>query len=201
MRYSPFVGLLLLFGLLVSSSESADKKFTNYEIFRAQVDTLSGTVVKILLSRQIGSISYRAKPGEIETFVRQKMEERLLENNLRLVSDSTSQLRMSVPLFQVSYSPPVASHIFASPDVERMVQSAYDVEISDSGEVKIAKSFSFAFSDTVNESDIPNLETGSYGFLRGKIDPGGFLDTILQPILFLASAAVLVYLFFTLRGS
>ncbi len=58
-----------------------------------------------------------------------------------------------------------------------------------------------AFSDTVSESEIPDLEAGSYVFLHGRIESRSVLDTILQPVLFVASAAVIVYLFFTLRGS
>ena len=104
-------------------------------------------------------------------------------------------------MVQVAYSSPVASHIFASSDVERTIQSNFDIELSDSCEITVAKSYSFIFADTVNESEIQSLEAGSYNFLHGKVDSGGFLDTILQPILFIASGAVIVYLFFTLRGS
>ncbi len=204
MKYSPSVGVLIFGGVLfLSGGTASGKRLTNYEVLRAQVDTLSGSIVKVLTSQQIKSLACRNKPGEIEAFVRQRIDENLLGNNFRLVSDSLSvpQLKLIVPVVNVEYSSPVSSHLFASPDVERTIQSAYDLEVSDSGVVTFAKSYSFFFSDTINESEIPDLESGSYSFLHGKIDQGGFIDAMLQPVLFLASAAVIVYLFFTLRGS
>lgn len=203
MRHRTSIGIFVFVGMIFFNGVSSGQKLTNYEIFRSQVDTLSGSIGKILTDLQVKSVSYRNNPGESEMFVRQRIEEQLLVKGLRVREDSASvpQLRVAVPLTKVDYSSPVASHIFASSDVERRVQSDYDIEISDSGEVKFAKSYSFAYVDTVKESEISDLESGSYSFLHGKIDPGGFMDTMLQPILFLASAAVIVYLFFTLRGS
>jgi hypothetical protein len=203
MKYPASVGVLTFVGILIFSGASSGGKLTNYEVFRSQVDTLSTSIVDVLTGRQIKSLNCLHRPGEIEMFVRQRIEERLLDDKFRLLTDSVSgpKLRFGVPLAQVEYSAPVSSHIFASPDVKRTIQSEYDIEISDSGEVIFAKSYSFVFADTVRESDIADLESGSFGFLHGKIDPGGFLDTMLQPVFFLASAAVIVYLFFTLRGS
>ena len=203
MKYPTWIGVLILAGVMSLTQESLGKRLTNYEIFRAQVDTLSGSIVNFLTDRKIKSLSCRNKPGEMETFVRQKIEESLLHNNFRLLLDSAAraELSFSVPLAQVVYSSPVSSHIFSSPDVERTIRSSYDLDIADSGEVIFAKSFSFVFTDTVNESEIGNLESGSYGFVHGTLDPGGFMETMVQPVLFLASAAVIVYLFFTLRGS
>jgi hypothetical protein len=203
MKHSTSAGVLIFVGVLFFIGISSGKELTNYEVFRAQVDTLSVSIAKILKTWQIKSVSYRSKPGEIEMFVRQGIEERLLEDNFRILQDSISvpQLKVIVPVVKVEYSSPVASHIFASSDVARILQSDYDLEISDSGGVKFAKSYSFVYSDTVKESDISDLESGTYNFLHGRIDQGGFLDTMLQPVLFLAAAAVIVYLFFTLRGS
>ncbi len=203
MKYSSSVGVLTLVGVLLFSGTSAGKKLTNYEVLCAQVDTLSRTIVTVLTNWQVKSLTCQVRPGEMEIFVRQRIEERLLESSFRLLSDSNSvqRLQVNVPCVRVEYSSPVASHIFASSDVERTVLSEYELEISDSGQVRFAKSYSFVFADTVNESDIPDLESGSYSFLHGKIDQGGLFEAILQPVLFLASSAVIVYLFFTLRGS
>ena len=203
MRYPTSIGVFIFVGVLFFSGTSSGQKPTNYEIFCAQVDTLSGSIVKTLADWKAKSVSYRSNTGEVDMFVRQRIEERLLRNGFRIREDSAAvpRLRVAAPLIRVEYSSPVASHIFGSSDVERTVQSDFDLEISDSGEVKSARSYSFVYSDTVKESEIPDLESGSYGFLHGRIDPGGFLDTMLQPVLFLASAAIIVYLFFTLRGS
>ena len=135
--------------------------------------------------------------------MRQKLLEHLLKDKFTVLEDlaSKSVVRVDVPLMEVSYSAPVKSHIFGSPDVVRSMRSEYDVEMSDGGKVEFAKSFTLSFRDTVSESEIPELEVGSYSFLHGRIESTAFLDTVLQPVLFVASAAVIVYLFFTLRGT
>jgi hypothetical protein len=203
MRYLTSLGVLTIVGVLSISGASFATRSTNYEIFCAQVDTVSDSIAKLLVSQQIKSLVFRVGSNEMEIFARQRIEERLLGDGIRILIDSANAVKLSVssPLVKVEYSSPVASHIFGSSDVERTVQSNYDVEISDTREIRIARSFTCVYRDTVRESEIPDLEYGSYGFLHGKADPGGFFDTMLQPVLFLASAAVVVYLFFTLRGS
>ncbi len=204
MKYFPrSTGVFILAGVFFFSSQSSGKRLTNYEVLRAQVDTLSDSVVKILSSMEIKSLKCRTGTGEVDSFVRERVEERLLENRLHLISDSSAgpQLRITVPLLNVSYSPPVSSHIFSSSDVVRYVRSDFTIGVSDGNEVMVRQSFSFSYSDTVNESQIPDLEAGSFAFIRGKPESEGLVDIMLQPVLFLASAVVIVYLFFTLRGS
>ncbi len=176
---------------------------TNYNVLCAQVDTLAGSIADVLPGKQIRSLRYEAGTRPTDRFVRQRIVEHLLKSNIELsVSSSRGpSLHVMVPSVNVTYSAPVATHIFGSADVVRSIRSDYDFEIADSDRIVYAKSYSFVFSDTVKESQIAELESGSYDFLRGKSDPGGFFDTMLQPILFIASAAVVIYLFFTLRGS
>lgn len=180
--------------------------FTNYEVLNSQVGTAADSIISLLVGHRQAAVSYeRSAIGsrEVDNFVRQRIEEHLLENKIQVVTNTSTaaMLKIVVPLAEVTYSTPISSHIFGSSKVRRTVQSAYDVEMSDSGEVRIARSYSFSFADTVEQSQIPELETGSYEFLHGRSDPAGFLDTIFQPLVFAASAAIIVYLFFTLRGS
>ena len=203
MRHHFTSGAFFVVSVLLISSALQARKLTNYDVVSAQVDTLVQSVAKVLVEHQIKSLYCKTNTREVDTFVRQRIIESLLKNNFHLMTDSSSapSLKVTVPLVEVSYSAPVASHIFGSSDVVRRVRSVYEVEITDSSQIKFADSFSYAFADTVKEGEIPELESGSYGFLHGKIDSGSFFDTMLQPLLFIASAAVIVYLFFTLRGA
>ncbi len=179
---------------------------TNYEVLNSQVGIVADSVLSVLVRHRQAVVNYERSaigPREVNNFVRQRIEEHLLENKIRVVMDSSTaaSLKVAVQLVEVTYSAPIASHIFSSSEVVRTIRSAYDIEMADSGEVRFAKSYSFSFADTVKQSRIPELETGSYEFLHGRSDPAGFLDTIFQPLVFAASAAIIVYLFFTLRGS
>ncbi len=193
---------VILFLLAVGASEP--KQPTNYEVFCAQADTLARNTIAVLASQDVKYVCLKFGSRDADVLVQQKVVEALLKSNFHVaVTDSPliPLLRIAVPVVGVSYSAPVTSHIFGSSDVIRTIRSAYDVEVADRGQVRFARSYSFVFSDTVKESQISSLESGSYSFLRGKVVSGSFLDTMLQPILFVASAAVVVYLFFTLRGS
>ncbi len=203
MRHPFSFGAFVVVAVLLLSGASQAKRLTNYEIFSAQVDTLVKSITKVLVERQIKSVYCKTGPQEVDAFVRQRVLEGLLRNNFRLAADSVSvsSLRVAVPLVEVSYSAPVASHIFGSSDVIRTIRCAYDVVIADSSQIRFANSYSYVFMDTVKESEIPQLEAGAYGFLHGKIDSGSFFNTMFQPLLFIASAAVVVYLFFSLRGA
>lgn len=203
MRYQPLLGTMALILFLAAGNDSSARRPTNFDIFNRQLDTLSAKVASALKNDNVTSLVLETGPRSVDGFVRMKLLEHLLKDKFTILEDSasTSVVRVNVPLLEVSYSAPVKSHIFGSSDVVRSMRSEYDVEISDGGKVAFAKSFTLSFQDTVSESEIPELEAGSYNFLHGRIESRAFLDTVLQPVLFVASAAVIVYLFFTLRGT
>jgi hypothetical protein len=213
-RLGSGASIFLIFFSIAGSTFSQQKTdggtrrlpLTNYAVFSAQVDSLSDSVAIALFRFSKSSanlLQIRTDSREIDNFVRRRIEERLLKDGIQIVMDSTAPvtLRVEVPFVNVTYSAPISSHIFGSSELVRSMRSAYDVEITDSGRVEFAKTFTFSFADTISQSQISELEEGSYEFLKGTSDPARFIDTIFQPFLFAASAAVIVYLFFTLRGS
>ena len=204
MRYPTCSGTFAIVILLLANNVSQSRELTNYEVFCAQVDTLALSAMKVLASQDVKLVYLKSGSRDVDVLVHLKITEALLKNSFHVVTTDSSAvplLRVTVPLIGVSYSAPVTAHIFGASDVIRTIRSAYDVEIADRGQVRFAKSYSYVYSDTVKESQISALESGSYNFLRGKVLTGSFIDTMLQPLLFVASAAIVVYLFFTLRGS
>ncbi|MCL4540524.1 MAG: hypothetical protein M1378_13150 [Bacteroidetes bacterium] len=203
MKSRPLFGTLILTLVLVADNGSRKGKPTNYDILNSQVDTLAATVIGVLAHEHGRSVYVKTGTRAVDNFVRQRLLQNLLRDKFRVMNDtaSSSVVRVLVPLVEVNYSEPVTSHIFGSSDVIRTLRSEYDVEVSDSARVTFARAFTMAFRDTVSENEIPDLEKGSYDFLHGRLEEKNFLDTVFQPVLFVASAAVIVYLFFTLRGS
>ncbi|HEY9167388.1 MAG TPA: hypothetical protein VIS48_14630 [Candidatus Kryptonia bacterium] len=195
-------GFVIVSSLLPCASRSSDRP-TNYEVVSSHIDSLVNVVTGILRKDSITSLDYRSARREIDEFVHQRVSEGLLGKGIKLLSDSasTASMRVTVPLMEVSYSAPVSSHVFGSSDVIRSIHSEYSVEIVLKDQVAFSKSLRYSYVDTISESEITELESGSYSFLRGKFENSGILDDILQPILFVAAAGVIVYLFFTLRGS
>ncbi len=203
MNYRPLFGTLILTFVFMTNNGPQKGRQTNYEVLNSQVDSLAAAVTGVLNKNHDQSVYLRTGTRTVDGFVRQRLIQNFLRDKFRVMNDSVSSavVRVIVPLVEVTYSEPVSSHIFGSSDVVRTLRSEYDVEISDSAQVRFARSFTMAFSDTISENQIPELETGSYKFLHGRIESRNFLDTVFQPVLFVASAAVIVYLFFTLRGS
>ncbi len=203
MRYQPVLGTMTLILFLASGDGSARGRPTNLDVFGRQADTLAAKIVSELRNDNVTSLVLESGSRSTDRFVRQNLLERLLNDKFTVLEDSANLpvVRVGVPLMEVSYSAPVKSHIFGASDVLRSIRSEYDAEISDGGRVVFAKSLTLSFKDTVSESEIPKLEAGSYSFLHGRIESTAFLDTVFQPVLFVASAAVIVYLFFTLRGT
>ncbi len=202
MKFASSLALLILL-TVVPAAKGSPGRLTNYEVASVQVDSLAKALVLVLREYKVRELSLEVGNRSTDRFVRPRIIERLLSENFRLMTDSSAaaRLRISVPIISVSYSAPIASHIFGSPDVIRRIQSSYYVDVADSGQICYAKYFSYSYADTISESQIPGLESGSYDFLHGSVDSGGLFNVLLQPILFVGSAAVIVYLFFSLRGS
>ncbi len=202
MRFVLALGLISYF-IDGSCAIASSSKPTNYEVIGAQIDSLAKTLVTLLGENRIKELTFDTESHSIDLFARQRIIEQLLNRKFRLLvgAGKPAQLTVRVPLIQVFYSTPIASHIFGSSDVVRKIRSSYAVQLADSGQVRFANTFSYVFEDTVKESQIPSLEVGVYGFLHGKLDSGSLLNDVVQPILFIGSAAVIVYLFFTIRGS
>ena len=222
MKYRCAIGVLISIIVLSVTADGGTQRHvsTNFEIFESQVGAVADSIILALETYRTewagsGHAMVSYKPSifglrDAGNIARQRIEEHLLGSKFQVVMDSSVavsrgaglfDLTVTVPFVDVNYSAPISSHLFRSSEVVRTIRSSYDVEIADSGEVKFARSYSLATADTIEQSAIPDLERGSYGFLFGRSDPSGLIDSVVQPLIFAASAVIIVYLFFTLRGS
>lgn len=60
--------------------------------------------------------------------------------------------------------------------------------------------FSFISADTVRADELRNLENSSFPFTQGKIPAEPFFSGLLEPAIAIGTAAVAVFLFFTIRS-
>jgi len=68
-----------------------------------------------------------------------------------------------------------------------------------SSEVKY-NSFNFNFIDTIRVDEIKNLENLSFPFTQGDVPVEPFFSGLLEPVIAIGTAAVAVFLFFTIRS-
>lgn len=60
----------------------------------------------------------------------------------------------------------------------------------------------FAYTDTIDIDNIARLEDESFPFTKGVlIQESSFWDDAIEPVVFIGSAAVIIYLLFTVRSS
>jgi|GEM_PF-6713559 hypothetical protein len=177
---------------------------SNLRIFTLQADSFITTALGIVKSENADILSIKFDSSEAGNFIKQKFIEKALMEHLRIIADvagdSIILATVSVPLMTVSYSTPVASHLFGSSDVVRTVRSTYSLNLLRNSRFVFAHTFSYEASDTVSEEAIKSLEIGEYNFLHGSVSSKSILNDVIQPILFAGAAAVVVYLFFVLRG-
>jgi len=61
-------------------------------------------------------------------------------------------------------------------------------------------SFNFNFNDTVRVDEINNLENLSYPFTQGEMPAEPFFSSLLEPVVAIGTAAVAIFLFFSIRS-
>lgn len=84
---------------------------------------------------------------------------------------------------------------------ERTISTIVSASVrSAQNEILFAGDVSRASKDTVNVSDVSDLENPSLSFTHGDPPDAGFLDEVLEPIIIVGASAVVVYLFFTVRS-
>ncbi|MGC8595212.1 MAG: hypothetical protein ACP5US_02450 [Candidatus Kryptoniota bacterium] len=189
---------------LFQSCELQAQIRSNLRIFTAQADSFVTTALEIVKSKNVGVISIKFDSTETGNFIKQKFLERALIEHLTIMSDGYADTAVlaaiSVPLMAVSYSSPVASHLFGSSEVVRTVRSSYSLNLLRNSKFIFARTFSYETSDTVPDAEIRSLEVGEYNFVHGSILSKSIFNDVIQPLLFAGAAAVVVYLFFVLRG-
>lgn len=177
---------------------------SNLKLFNTQADSFINAVLGIVRDENIDILSIRFDSSEAGNFIKQKFLEKALLEHLHIIagtsSDSIALATVSVPVMMVSYSSPIASHLFGSSEVVRTVRSSYSLNLLKNSQFIYAHTFSYNTSDTISEAEIRSLEIGEYSFVHGSVSSGSIFNDVIQPILFAGAAAVVVYLFFALRG-
>jgi hypothetical protein len=83
--------------------------------------------------------------------------------------------------------------------VDRIVRIAVRVKLEAAGGSRY-REFRKEARDTVGVSDVEHLETPGFPMTRGSLPSQGFFDDLLEPVVFLGSIGVAVYLLFVVRS-
>lgn len=101
---------------------------------------------------------------------------------------------------KIIYSDTFRDGFLGDVKVKRDARLNVSFVIAAKGTESRAETFSLNSTDTINYDEIGSLENSAIPFTRAEIPPEPFFSTIWEPVVAIGSAAVAVYLFFTVRG-
>ncbi|MCU7495783.1 MAG: hypothetical protein HF314_06215 [Ignavibacteria bacterium] len=193
---------LLLFLLAPAKLFSQSSPPANLEVFYKLADS-SVTKVLTSLPESNSPVYLRLDLPEGYSVFRNRIIQDLIQSGKKvlLASDSLApSLDISIDRAKVTYSDLFRQGLFGSYESERIVSLGGSFILSSGAMVKNTGDFSFTARDTVKYDDLRGLEDISIPFTRGEIPSEPLFSTLWEPVVALGTAAVAVYLFFTVRS-
>jgi len=188
---------------LIAPLQVFPQNLTNLEVFYKLSDSSVVNVLKVV-PKESNEIYLRLDLPEGYSVFRNKIVQdlRLQGKTVLFAKDSllAPSLDFSIDRAKVSYSELFRHGFFGSYKAERTVTLNGNFVLASGGMVKKTDNFSFQAKDTVNYDEIRNIEDFSIPFTRGDIPSEPVFSTLWEPVVALGTAAVAVYLFFTIRS-
>ncbi|HEX2866199.1 MAG TPA: hypothetical protein VHO03_04110 [Ignavibacteriales bacterium] len=193
--------LSLVFCLL-APAQVFSQSLTNLEVFYKLADS---SVVKVLRAapKEDNQVYLRLNLTEGYSVFRTRIIQDLKQEgkDVLLAGDSLApSLDLTIDQAKVNYSDLFRHGLFGSYKAERTVSLSGSYVLAQKGVVRKAENFTFTARDTVLYEDLRQLEDASIPFTRGNIPSEPLFSTLWEPVVALGTAAVAVYLFFTVRS-
>ncbi len=184
-------------------ARSAGHVRTNYEI----LDSLSKLTASALCNAlsEFGESRYIIKlpANSAAQLIEQNTVLNCKPDSILFLSSSDSTdipvVEILINEFGVEYS----NH----PEIDYLLEREAFCEISfmikkNNQEIRSGRTIKFMFGDTVDRSSIRLIENSGYDFAKATVPdpPDSFIKQIVEPLIIIGSAAIAVFLFFTVRS-
>jgi hypothetical protein len=194
--------IFFLLFLFFSHSEIFSQEKTNLNIFFNLIDSSAASVINNLPPDQknlsfnfiLGSDYDLFKDHLITYFTNKKFKIFQSEKS----TDSIMKIDYTIDNAKVTYGNVFRSGFLGTFKVQRNIKISGNYVINKNP--IFAVKFNYAVSDTINYGDIKDLEGFSYPVTKGEIPPEPFFSNLLEPVIAIGSAAVVIFLFFTIRS-
>ncbi len=185
------------------SALSAGRVRTNYEI----LDSLSKLAAAALCNAlsEFGESKYIIKlpANSASQLIEQNTVVNCKPDSILFLSSSDSTdipvVEILINKFGVKYS----NH----PEIEYLLEREAFCEISfmikkNNQEIRSGRTIKFMFGDTIDRGSIRLIENSGYDFAKATVPepPDSFIKQIAEPLIIIGSAAIAVFLFFTVRS-
>jgi hypothetical protein len=210
---STLAGLIFLFlalsqqALARGEDQSERSVKTNLEVFQTELASLA---TELLQKSGVGlerNLAVSVRSPDTSWVARNTIVEALKKQSYSVyLSSPDSESRgaaidIGIVETKVRYGNTFRESFLGKRKTERTISIIVSANVrSAQHEVLFAGAVSRAYKDTVNVSDVPELENASIHFTHGEPPGAGFFEEVLEPIIIVGASAVVVYLFFTVRS-
>ncbi|MBZ0200972.1 MAG: hypothetical protein K8H86_13965 [Ignavibacteriaceae bacterium] len=194
MNRNKYITFLLVIVFLFGSTAFSQSK-TNIEVYYSLVDSAAGLIAKRLPAEQ-NKIVVISNKNDYSIFTNRIKS---TFNKLGVAPDSgvNTELTISFDRTTVQYSDMHRESFFGSMWVKRKVEFGGNFSFNN----KIAPGeFLFSAIDSVKVDDIKKIENPVYPFTVSEVPPEPFFSSLLEPAAAIGTAAVAIYLFFSVRS-
>lgn len=191
--------LLTLMSIFLFNHQITGQK-TNFEL----VDSLMLMSIENIAENESTSEMYLIDFNASNDYLilKSKVISNLQKYGFRLTDDSVNNqiLNYNLDEVKISYSEIFKDGLFGGYLVKRSAYIKGTYFINKSNILENSKEFYFTLSDSVNLTEISNLENIAYSFTKADLPEEPFFSSTLEPVIAIGTAAVAVYLFFNIRS-
>ena len=205
--------VIMIFILLLSVSQITLKaqstlNTSNIEIMRTLIDKLTDSIIAKTNYHQSENIYLHLPNHQNFWLIEETISSKLKEKDFRVFKLSNDSLSSGILLkindaeLKVTYGDVYREGLFGKKKTIRNVFARINVQSLNlsTNEILLSEILKSQLSDTVNVSDIPNLETPTAPFTHAEISGDTLIDRLIEPFIIIGATGAVVYLFFYIRS-
>jgi hypothetical protein len=173
----------------------------NLEIFYSLVDSSGESLIKNLPESN-KDINLDMHLGEsyslFENHLMEVFDKAGFKINLKDTARQKIYVNYVLDKAKVNYGEMFRSGFFGSYLLPRKLEISGNYSIKNNSFVY--KEFHYSYFDTVKVDNVKTLENSSYSFTQGNVPPEPFFSSLFEPLIAVGTAAIAVFLFFTIRS-
>lgn len=173
----------------------------NLEIFYTLVDSSGVNIVKNLPSQK-WELNINFNLGETYSLFQNHLESVFNKYGYGINSNDSVDNKITINYVldkaQVDYGDIFRDGFFGSYMLPRKIEISGNYSIKNN--IFKYKEFHYDYLDTVKVDKVKALENNSYPFTKGDVPAEPFFSSLFEPLVAIGTAAIAVYLFFTIRS-
>jgi len=171
---------------------------------RSLAERIGEKVGKLISTHDAETVAVRVLPEETAWYVERSLLAGLLTQNVQLTSSGHSDMFAEFGLgnLHVAYANIRRDGFLGSKLIDRKVTVLVSAKVLDqrAGNILVLKDFREERIDTLQLSELENVENQNLEVTQGVIPGEGFFSNLAEPLVVLGAIAVAVYLLFSVRS-